>query len=144
VDVSQNFIEWSKRNFEINQVASSDLFRFWVQDCLFFMKMSVKKEKKWDLVICDPPTFGRSKNGVFQIEKNFDELLQNIFSCTEKNGRILFSLNFEKWSQQDLIIKVEKALKGQNFTIEKTPFQSLDFDFPHHEHLMKSLIIKHL
>lgn len=144
VDVSQNFIEWSKRNFEINQAINPESYRFWVQDCLFFMKMSVKKEKKWDLIICDPPTFGRSKNGVFQIEKNFDELLQNIFTCTEKQGRILFSLNFEKWSQQDLLNKVEKALKGKKFAIEKTPFQSLDFDFPHHDHLMKSLFISRL
>lgn len=141
VDVSQNFIDWSKQNFAINQIPIQESFRFWTQDCLFFMKMAVKKEKKWDLIICDPPTFGRSKNGVFQIEKNFEELLQGIFYCTEMNGKILFSLNFEKWTYPDLITKIEKALKGKKFKIQKTPMQSLDFDYPHHEHLMKSLFI---
>lgn len=141
VDVSSNFIEWSKKNFEINQIELNEDYRFWVQDCLFFLKMSVKKEKKWDLIICDPPTFGRSKNGVFQIEKNFEELIQSIFYCTQSGGKILLSLNYEKWSYQDITNRVRKALGGKRFVLIKTPFQSLDFDFPHQESLMKSLII---
>lgn len=141
VDVSPNFIDWSKKNFEINQIELKESYRFWVQDCLFFLKMSLKKEKKWDLIICDPPTFGRSKNGVFQIEKNFEELIQNIFTCTHDSGHILLSLNFEKWSYLDFVTRVRKALNGKKFSLLKTPFQSLDFDFPHQESLMKSLII---
>lgn len=144
VDVSQKFIQWSQKNFEINDLVTSDSekkFRFWVQDCLVFLKIAVKKRKKWDLIVLDPPTFGRSKFGVFQIEKNFDELLTNVSLLVSEGGKILLSTNFEKWNYFDLISNVKKNLKGYNYEIFKAPSQSLDFDYPHQNSLMKSMII---
>ncbi len=144
VDVSQKFIQWSQKNFEINDLVTSDSekkFRFWVQDCLVFLKIAVKKKKKWDLIVLDPPTFGRSKFGVFQIEKNFDELLKNVSLLVSKGGKVLLSTNFEKWNYFDLTSRVKKTLTGSNYQIFKAPSQSLDFDYPHQNSLMKSMII---
>lgn len=147
VDVSKNFIEWSQQNFEINKIdlqAKENVekkFRFWVQDCLLFLKIAKKKNKKWDMIICDPPTFGRSKNGIFQIENNFEEIINDIFSLLENKGVILLSLNYEKWSQVEIERRVKISLQGCKFELKRSPYQSLEFDYPHQTPLMKSLLI---
>lgn len=103
VDVSQNFIEWSKRNFEINNLdPEQEKYEFWVQDCLLFLKGTIRRKRKFGLIVCDPPSFGRSKSGTFSISKNFDELLINCMYCLEKNGLLLFCTNYEKWTTGDL------------------------------------------
>ncbi|OYZ24485.1 MAG: hypothetical protein B7Y39_00840 [Bdellovibrio sp. 28-41-41] len=144
VDLSKSFIDWSKENFTLNELPPSPQFQFWSADTMHFMKGAINKNRKWDLIICDPPTFGRSDKGVFQIEKDVDLLLQNCFQCLNPGGQILFSTNFEKWNTEGLFQHVRKALPERSFkfVLEKTPYQSLDFDFPNQNQKMKSIFIK--
>lgn len=144
VDLSKSFIQWSKENFVLNHLPESSAFQFWATDTMPFMKGALNKNRKWDLIICDPPTFGRSDKGVFQIEKDIDLLLQNCYECLNPGGQILFSTNFEKWNLEGLHQRVSKALPEHKFKfiLEKTPYQSLDFDFPNQNPKMKSIFIK--
>lgn len=144
VDLSKSFIEWSKENFALNDLPAVPQYQFWSADTMHFMKGAINKNRKWDLIICDPPTFGRSDKGVFQIEKDIDLLLQNCFQCLNPGGQILFSTNFEKWNTEGLYQHVRKALpeKKFKFVLKKTPYQSLDFDFPNQNPKMKSIFIK--
>lgn len=143
VDVSQNFIDWSKKNFEINGLnPEDDKYEFWVQDCILFLKGTIRRKRKFNLIICDPPSFGRSKNGVFSISKNFDELLINAMYCLEKNGLLLFCTNYEKWTTGDLHLKLNKLKKDFSFKILPAPSQGVDFELPDQEPLMKSIILR--
>lgn len=143
VDVSQNFIDWSQRNFELNNLNPKDeKYEFWVSDCLVFLKGTVRRKRKFGLIICDPPSFGRSKNGVFSISKNFDELMINCLYCLEKNGLLLFSTNYEKWTVGDLHLKLEKLKREFSFKVLSAPPQGLDFELPDQEPLMKSIILR--
>nr|WP_295904911.1 class I SAM-dependent methyltransferase [uncultured Bdellovibrio sp.] len=143
VDVSQNFIDWSKRNFELNGLnPEQDNYEFWVQDCLLFLKGTIRRKRKFGLIICDPPSFGRSKSGVFSISKNFDELMINCMYCLEKNGLLLFCTNYEKWTTGDLHLRLNKLKREFSFKILPAPAQGLDFELPDQEPLMKSIILR--
>lgn len=143
VDVSQNFIDWSKHNFELNGLNPEDEnYEFWVNDCILFLKGTVRRKRKFGLIICDPPSFGRSKNGVFSISKNFDELMINMMYCLEKNGLLLFCTNYEKWTSGDLHLRLEKLKRDFSFKVLPAPSQGLDFELPDQEPLMKSLILR--
>lgn len=143
VDVSANFIEWSKRNFEINGLnPEQENYEFWVQDCILFLKGTVRRKRKFNLIVCDPPSFGRSKSGVFSISKNFDELVINCLYCLEKNGLLLFSTNYEKWTTGDLHLRLNKLKKEFSFKVLDAPQQGLDFELPGQDSLMKSIIIR--
>ncbi len=144
VDLSRNFIEWSKENFLLNNLPIADTSQFWVADTFHFLKGAQNKNRTWDLIICDPPTFGRSDKGTFQIEKDFDFLIHACYQCLNFDGTILFSTNFEKWNPEDVYRRIHKALtvKKLKFSLEKTPYQSLDFDFPNQNGKMKSLLIR--
>lgn len=143
VDVSQNFIEWSKRNFELNGLNHEDEnYEFWVQDCLLFLKGTIRRKRKFGLIICDPPSFGRSKSGVFSISKNLEELLINCMYCLEKNGLLLFCTNYEKWTSGDLHLRLNKLKKDFSFKVLEAPSQGLDFELPDQEPLMKSVLLR--
>lgn len=143
VDVSQNFIDWSKRNFQLNGLNhEQENYEFWVQDCLLFLKGTIRRKRKFGLIICDPPSFGRSKGGVFSISKNIDELLIHCMYCLEKNGLLLFSTNYEKWTLGDLHLRLNKLKREFSFKILNAPHQGLDFELPDQEPLMKSIILR--
>ncbi|MGE5085769.1 MAG: class I SAM-dependent rRNA methyltransferase [Bacillota bacterium] len=143
VDVSSNFIDWSKRNFELNGLnPEDDKYEFWVNDCLLFLKGTIRRKRKFGLIVCDPPSFGRSKNSVFSISKNFDELMINCMYCLEKNGLLLFCTNYEKWNSGDLHLRLEKLKREFSFKILPAPSQGLDFELPDQEPLMKSIILR--
>lgn len=139
VDVSGNFNEWGQDNFHLNGLdPKAPGTEFWNQDCLLFLKGAAKRGRKWDFILCDPPSFGRSKEGVFQIQKNIPELLDLIFSCLNPGGRCLFSTNYEQWTKDDLRQLISKQLR-QKVSFVELPTSGLDFERPGTEPLMKAV-----
>lgn len=143
VDVSANFIDWSKRNFELNGLnPEDDKYEFWAQDSILFLKGTIRRKRKFGVIVCDPPSFGRSKSGVFSISKNFDELMINALYCLERNGLLLFCTNYEKWNTGDLHLRLTKLKREFSFKILPAPSQGMDFELPDQESLMKSIILR--
>lgn len=143
VDVSAVFNDWAAENFRLNGLNASELrYEWWAQDCLLFMKGALKRRRKWDLILCDPPSFGRSREGVFQIHKNLPELLELCLSCLDRGGQLLLSSNYEEWSLEDLMKQVFVYRTVYPIEVRTTPPQGLDFERPDETPLMKSLIVE--
>jgi 23S rRNA (cytosine1962-C5)-methyltransferase len=146
VDVSKNFLEWAKVNFELNSqsMAPGGTFEFRAIDSREYLAWAKKKNLFFDLVICDPPSFSRSKSGVFSIDQDFDELLLALFAVTQKNGRILLATNYEKWNQEALRERSARVLAKNrlNVLIDRTPGTDWDFELPSEPHNMKSIFIQ--
>ena len=75
VDSSQGMVNWAKEN-----VSSSGLrerpVRFLVDDVVKFVHREIRRNNKYDMIIMDPPSYGRGKNGeVWSIEKDINNLL---------------------------------------------------------------------
>ncbi len=139
VDVSAKFLSWSKENFELNEL-KFDQHEFFAQDCLLFLKGSVKRGRKWDLIICDPPTFGRTKESVWKIERDLPTLAQLMLECLEKKGQILFTCNYEKMNRDEIIKMFTQKLRG--FQIERLPQMSLDYEHTDDlKNVMKGLLL---
>ena len=80
VDSSQGMVNWAKEN-----VSSSGLrerpVRFLVDDVVKFVNREIRRNNKYDMIIMDPPSYGRGKNGeVWSIEKDINNLL---FLCSK-------------------------------------------------------------
>ena len=92
VDSSKGMVDWAKENVNINHLQDKPI-RFLVDDCLKFVKREIRRGNKYDIILMDPPSFGRgSKNEVWTIEKNLYELVE---ACTElmNNDFKLFLIN---------------------------------------------------
>ena len=61
VDLSQTYCDWTRRNFAHNGFAEGAAHRVVQADCLAFLQEEHQRRARYDLIVCDPPTFSNSK-----------------------------------------------------------------------------------
>lgn len=140
VDVSPAFLEWGKHNFQLNDLDPSQ-YEFWSNDTMEFLKRTIKMNRQFDLIICDPPSFGRSKYGVFNIEKDFSKMVSLIGELLKPKGKILLSTNFEKWNLEEFQQKALHFLPPHSYQRLPHPKYALDF-LEGKNTLLKTLILE--
>lgn len=140
VDLSSTYIDWTKKNFEINDL-NSDRFKFYSMDTFEYLKYATKKEISFDLIVCDPPSFGRNKKKVFRIEKDFENLIKACAQCLNKNGLILFSTNYEAWDLKTWEKNLTKICQELKLQVEIAPYQSWDFEIDPRKAVLKAFHI---
>jgi 23S rRNA (cytosine1962-C5)-methyltransferase len=149
VDLSKNFLEWSKMNFSLNGIpVASHEFR--AMDAREYLKYARKKSLSFDLVICDPPSFSRGDKGVFQLEKELGDILRQLSEVTAQGGAVLFCTNFEGWhGTHEFRIAVGEEIKKQKLPLTfdtkkwpELPPADLDFEMPGEPRLMKALLLE--
>ncbi len=139
VDTSKATLDWGRDNFIVNELDPSK-YEFWAADARYFIAGAKKKNRQFDLIICDPPSFARNKQGVFKLDRDFQDLLQELYEILSPQGRILFSLNLEKWNYQKFQEEIRQT-KLPGLRIEASPIRDLDYELPGEELVMKSLFI---
>jgi len=76
VDASKGMIEWAKENMQLCGLQDHKI-RFIVDDCLKFVEREARRGHTYDVIIMDPPSYGRGPNGeVWKFEQNLDILIQ--------------------------------------------------------------------
>ncbi len=101
---------------------------------------------KFDIIICDPPSFSRSKDRIFRIDKDLLDLLALTWSCLESQGYLLLSTNYEGWTQdqfQKLVLKTVSKLDG-GAKLCALPPPPVDFVWPAENFETKFLLIRKL
>ncbi|PIE79174.1 MAG: SAM-dependent methyltransferase [Candidatus Delongbacteria bacterium] len=107
VDISNTYVDWSRRNHILNNIDKS-LYEIRRDDCLNHLKFSNKKGEKFDFIIMDPPTFSRSKKikkSVFNVQKDHVEMINNGTNLLSEGGVILFSNNLTTFKMDKQILK---------------------------------------
>ena len=93
VDLSRRYLEWGRENFHVNGLDSAS-HEFWAGDVFDRLKIMAKKERRFEMVIADPPTFSRNREGrVFQAERDYDRLARLAGSLVASGGWLLCSTN---------------------------------------------------
>lgn len=76
VDSSQGMVNWAKENVTSSGFKDKPV-RFLVDDVMKFVNREIRRGNKYDMIIMDPPSYGRGKNGeVWNIEKDLNNLLE--------------------------------------------------------------------
>ncbi len=76
VDASEGMVKWCRENAALCGLGEKPI-RTIVDDCLKFAKREIRRGKKYDAIIMDPPTYGRGSTGeMWKLEDNLWELLQ--------------------------------------------------------------------
>ncbi len=75
VDGSKTAVAWARENAELSNLKEAPI-RWIVEDCLVFLKREIKRGRKYDAIIMDPPSFGHGpKDELWKIEESFLELM---------------------------------------------------------------------
>ena len=117
VDASRGMIDWAKENVKSNNLEDRNI-RFLVDDVVKFVKREIRRGNKYDIILMDPPSFGRGANKeVSSIEKDLFNLVE---LCTEllSDNPILFLINSYSTGLSKTILEnilyltVNKKVKG--------------------------------
>ncbi len=92
VDASKGMVSWAKENRDLSHLENNKI-RFIVDDCLKFVAREERRGRKYDVIIMDPPSYGRGPNGeVWKFEDNIYKLIE---ACTKilSDNPLLFLIN---------------------------------------------------
>ena len=85
VDASRGMVNQAKENARLSGLENAPI-RYIVDDCKKFIEREIRRGKKYDAIIMDPPSYGRGPTGeVWKIEENIDsfvELCRGVLSDT--------------------------------------------------------------
>ncbi len=92
VDASKGMTEWAKENMRLCGLENNKI-RFIVDDCLKFVEREARRGNKYDVIIMDPPSYGRGPNGeVWKFEQNLDVLI-NVCMKVLSDKPLFFLIN---------------------------------------------------
>src|SRR5205085_5451905 len=75
VDASKGMVEWARRNAALNALQEKPI-RWIVDDAVKFIERELRRGQLYDLLILDPPSYGRGAKGeIFKIENDLPKLL---------------------------------------------------------------------
>ncbi|MEG0570795.1 MAG: class I SAM-dependent methyltransferase [Oscillospiraceae bacterium] len=92
VDASKGMVSWARENAQLTGVSDKPI-RWIVDDCQKFVEREIKRGKKYDAVIMDPPSYGRGPNGeIWQLE---EQVYNMVKLCSEvlSDNPLFFVLN---------------------------------------------------
>jgi 23S rRNA (cytosine1962-C5)-methyltransferase len=105
VDSIKQVVNWANENQELSNLKD---VRWVVEDALKFVKRELKRGKKYNGIILDPPAFGHGPNGEkWKLEDHIQEMMQEVVQLLDEEEHFLilntYSLGFSSVIVENLI-----------------------------------------
>ena len=114
VDSSKGTISIAKENAKLSGLEDKPI-RYIVDDVIKFVKREIRRGNKYDVIIMDPPSYGRGANGeVWSIEKDLNNLVS---LCSEllSDKPILFLINSYSGLSKTILDNIVKTNISSKF-----------------------------
>ncbi|AZB44691.1 class I SAM-dependent rRNA methyltransferase [Bacillus sp. FJAT-42376] len=128
VDVANRSLPKTIEQFSINGI-DHEAQEIIVEDVFKYFKYAARKEKTYDLVILDPPSFAKSKKHTFSAAKDYKNLLKDTISLTANNGVIVASTNASNVSDEKFKGFIDQAFKETGISYSLLENYHLPEDF---------------
>ena len=83
VDAARGMVQWARENAKSSGLENKPI-RWIVDDCAKFVEREIRRGRRYDAIIMDPPSYGRGPSGeVWKLEENlypFVELVSGVLS----------------------------------------------------------------
>lgn len=128
VDLANRSLSKTIEQFSVNRI-DYEHQEIIVEDVFKYFKYAQRKNRKFDMVILDPPSFARSKKHTFSAAKDYKDLLKDAITITNNNGIILASTNCSTFGMGKFKGFIDKAFKESSSKYELLEEFSLPEDF---------------
>ncbi|WP_230660645.1 bifunctional 23S rRNA (guanine(2069)-N(7))-methyltransferase RlmK/23S rRNA (guanine(2445)-N(2))-methyltransferase RlmL [Psychrobacter sp. I-STPA10] len=135
VDLSQNYLDWGRRNFALNGLdISTNQYQFVAEDIFEWIKDNTEQ---FDTIFIDPPTFSNSKKfqGTFDVQRDHAALINRAMNRLATDGILYFSNNFTKFELDDEL--------RQRYDVTDITHKTIGFDFNPKRPIHQSFEIRH-
>ena len=127
VDLSNVYTAWSRRNLERNGFLDETKYKVVAEDARTFLERAVEENRRYDIVIFDPPAFSNShKAEDFDVKKDHVPFLAAIWKILSDNGIVLFSENLSGFGLDRNILnpwyeikEITREVTAMNFSTKR-------------------------
>ena len=89
VDASKGMVTYAKENVVDSNIDNNSV-RWIVDDCRKFVQREIRRGKKYNGIILDPPSYGRGPNGeIWKLEDNIYDFLNDLSNLFDENSCFL-------------------------------------------------------
>jgi 23S rRNA (cytosine1962-C5)-methyltransferase len=115
LDSIKQVVTWAKENMELSGL--NDI-RWIVEDALTFVKREVKRGKKYNGIILDPPAYGHGTDGQkWKLEEMINEMMKLVMELLDEKEHFLilnsYSLGFSSLIIENLLGSVKNLESGE-------------------------------
>jgi len=80
VDAAKGMVQWAKENAQLSGLQDAPI-RYITDDVFKFVQREQRRERQYDAIIMDPPSYGRGPNGeMWKLEENLFPFLESCMS----------------------------------------------------------------
>ena len=128
VDVARRALLRGRENFVANEL-DPEPHKWVAEDVLTYLGRIVRRGERFDLIVIDPPSFGRmkGKKRPFKLEDDLKEMMQLALGCTNPGAQILLACNHRGLSRNEMERATIQASGGRATVMERP---KLPLDFP--------------
>jgi len=118
VDAAEGMVKWCRENAALSGLAEAPI-RYITDDCLKFVRRELKRGRRYDAIIMDPPTYGRGSGGeMWKLEDNLWPLLRECGALLSDQP-LFFLINAYTARLSPTVVAnlLSELLQGRNGTI---------------------------
>ena len=121
LDLSNTYLEWAARNMELNALMGPE-HEFRRCDVLSELTRLREENRRYDVIVLDPPSFSNSKNmnGTLDIQRDHVRLISDCLALLEPGGELFFSTNMRTFS----FGRQEVLAAARNLSADRRPSPS--------------------
>ncbi len=91
VDASEPSVKWARQNAERNGLTSNPI-RWIVEDARKFVQREIRRDRRYGIVVLDPPSFGHGPSGRrWEIRRDLPELISDCLKLLVPGGQMLLT-----------------------------------------------------
>ena len=115
VDASKGMVERAGENVRLSNLQDRPV-RYIIDDCKKFVQREIKRGRRYDAIIMDPPSYGRGPNGeMWKIESELYSLVQLCIGVLSDNP-LFFLINSYTTGLQPQVLKNILTLTLKNYS----------------------------
>ena len=124
VDASRPAVQWARRNAAANDLADRPI-RWIVEDAITYLRREARRNRRYDGLILDPPSYGHGGSGghagAFRLDRDIDELLAAAADVAAADAFWLVSTHTIGWDAERLGATLASGLGLRPRQVEAQP-----------------------
>lgn len=131
VDASPVYSDWAKSNFEVNRLNPKQ-HEFIIGDCLAVLGDLARDNKKYDIVLLDPPSFSTTSRSRFTTRGGTSDMTAAALKLLHDGGLFIASSNHRKVDVADYLKELRRGglQSGNELRVISLFGQPEDFPYP--------------
>ncbi len=118
VDSAKAMVERAGDNVRLSGLDNSGM-RYIIDDCFKFCQREIRRGRRYDAIILDPPSFGRGPNGEkWKIEEGISELVELVANLLSNNPLFVCLNSYTTGLQPTVMANILKIALGDNAIID--------------------------